>query len=65
MQHFQVVNVVMLIKPVEIGHHIRKAVAKAVNYSATLILNVYTIDGLPNDGVNTGVVLIPWWRNRF
>ena len=65
MQHLQVVNVVMLIKPVEIGHHIWKAVAEAVNYSATLILNVYTVDGLPNNGVNTRVVLIPWWRNRF
>ena len=59
MQHLQVVNVVMLIEPMEIGQHIWKAVAEAVNYSAALILNVYTHDGLPNDGVNTRVVLIP------
>ena len=51
MQHLQVVNVVVLIKPVEIGHHIWKAVAEAINYSATLILNVYTVDGLPNNGI--------------
>lgn len=59
MQHLQVVNVVMLIEPMEIGQHIWKAVAEAVDYSAALILNVYTHDGLPNDGVNTRVVLIP------
>src|SRR5689334_14493359 len=43
MQYLQVVNVVMLVKPVEIGHYIWKAIAEAVNYSATLILNVYTV----------------------
>ena len=65
MQHLQVVNVVVLIKPVKIGHHIWKAIAEPVNYSATLILNIYTVDGLPNNGINTSVVLIPWWWNRF
>ena len=65
MQHLQVVDVVMLIIPMEIGHHIRKAVAETVNYRAALILNVYAHDGLPNDGVDAMVVLIPRWRNRF
>src|SRR5215469_9324354 len=65
MQRLQVVDVVMFVEPIQFCHYVWKAVAKAVDDSGSLILNVYAVDRLPDDGIDTRIVLIPWRWNRF